>query len=140
MLFQRWKRPYEITAHVPALTPLISVPHEQEEMMHLIGSDPGKRLNPGVGLGKATQHGHKAAFPQHQFWRGLPAGEVSARCFDAAHAEVTSSLGTRPQRWLHVRKQSGSQGRGALLPVGPHRQEVFVRPAVAEAVSTGQER
>lgn len=124
---------------MPALTPLIRLPQEIEEMLNLSGSDPGKRLNPVVGVGKAEQHGPKAAFPQDTFWRVLSAGDGPSRFFDATTEEFKRMIGTRQQGWLHVLNKLGSNCRGDLLQGGHHGQEVFVRPALAEAVDKCQE-
>jgi hypothetical protein len=124
---------------MPALTPLIRLPQEIKGVMKLIGINPGKRLNPVVGLGKAKQHGHKAAFPKNKFLRFLSAGDVPSGFLDATNEEFKIIIGTRQQRLLHVLKKIGSTCHGALLQGGHYVQEFFVKTALLEAVYKCQE-
>jgi hypothetical protein len=43
------------------------LPQEIEGMRKSVEMDLGKRIDPVVGGGEATQGGHKAAFPQDKF-------------------------------------------------------------------------
>lgn len=90
--------------------------------MKIVGSDPGKGVNPVVGLREAKQHSHKATFPQDEFLGVLSASDVTSGFLDATNEEFEIIIGTRQKRLLQVIKQRRSKRDSDLLNVGHHTQ------------------
>jgi len=109
-------------------------------VLKIVGMDSGKRVSPVVGVREATPHGHKAAFPEETFWGILSAREGTSGLLDAPTEEFESMIGTRQQRWFHVRTQRGSQGDGHLLHVGHDTPPVCRKTTLLKLLDKGQER
>jgi hypothetical protein len=70
-----------------------------EDVMKIVGVDPGKRVNPVVGLREAKQHGDKAAFSEDTCLGVLSAGDMTPRFLDTTNEEFKIIIGAR-QQWL----------------------------------------
>ena len=102
--------------------------------MKIVGVDPGKRVNPVVGLREAKQHGDHAAFSEDTCWGVLAAGEMPPRVLDTTHEAFQLMIGARQPWWLEVLKEMGRQGQGHLLHVGHHLQQFVGRAAWLKVV------
>ena len=105
-----------------------------EDVMKIVGVDPGKRVNPVVGLREAKQHGDHAAFSEDTCLGVLAAGEMPPRLLDTTHAAFQIMSGARQQGWLEGLKEMGRQGQGHRLHVGHHIQQFVVRAALLKVV------
>lgn len=124
---------------LPTFPPLVGVSQETEGLLKIVALDPGTRVNPGVGVREATQHGHQAPVPEDTGWGVLSASDVTSGCLETTTEAFEVISGTRQPRLLHVRKQMGSTRDRDLLHVGHDTAQCCRKTAVVTLLKKSQE-
>jgi hypothetical protein len=127
-------------ARMPAFPPLVRLPQETERLLNVVGIDAGTRVNPGVRVREAKQHGHQTAFPQHQGWGVLATGGMPSGFRETPHKPFAVMSGARPEGWRAERTQLGHKRHSARLHRGDHAQPCGMRTTLVPAPPTRHDR
>jgi hypothetical protein len=90
---------------VPTFTPLLGLPQEMKCVAKIVEIDVRKRVNPGMSLREAKEHGDKAAFSQPKVLGVLSPCDMTPRFLETTNEAFQIMIGMRQQGLLHVLKQ-----------------------------------